>query len=239
MRIAASLAAIFALAGVTAGGPLAAQVLPQPGAENPRLQSVRWTPGQEIILTALPDTGLTVMLEPGEQVRRVAVDDQNTVEVRVSAELDSLLILPQVSSAGSGIVVQTDRRDYRFTLRTDTGLTAAYLVKIDYDDPGIQQPPEPAAQPAGLVWRYRVRGDTSVRPASISDNGIRTRIAFGPEQLLPAVFSIGPTGKEQVVNGYMRDGVFVIDRVYSQLVFRIDKDKATASRSKSREKTDG
>ncbi|MXP45962.1 hypothetical protein GRI43_00965 [Altererythrobacter luteolus] len=239
MRLAASLAAILALSSATASAPLAAQVLPQPSAENPRLQTVRWTPGQEIILTALPDTGLTVVLEPGEQVRRVAVDDQNTVEIRVSGELDSLLILPQVRSVGSGIVVQTDRRDYRFTLRTDTGLTAAYLVKVDYDDPGIKQPQEVTAKPAGIVWRYRVKGDTSVRPASISDNGIRTRIAFGPEQLLPAVFSIGPTGKEQVVNGYMRDGIFVIDRVYSQLVFRIDKDKATANRNKSGEKTDG
>jgi type IV secretion system protein VirB9 len=45
------------------------------------------------------------------------------------------------------------------------------------------------------------------------------------------VFAIGPTGDEQVVDGYMRDGLFVIDRVHEELVFRIDKAMATARRS--------
>ena len=55
-------------------------------------------------------------------------------------------------------------------------------------------------------------------------------IEYAPGQSLPAVFAIGPTGDEEVVDGYMRDGLFVIDRVHEELVFRIDKAKATARR---------
>ena len=47
---------------------------------------------------------------------------------------------------------------------------------------------------------------------------------------MPAVFGIGPTGQEEVVNGHMRGSLFTIDRVYGELVFRIDKARAEAHR---------
>jgi len=215
-----------------------AQILPNPSAENPRIQSIQWAPSQEVILTTLPKTGLTVMLEPGEQIRRVSVDDENRLEIRVSHERDSFLVLPLTEEQSSALLVQTDRRDYRFSVQSGAGLTAAYLVKFDF---GQSTPPtaEQPAMPTGESWSYRVRGDRSVRPASIQDDGVRTQIRFAADQALPAVFSIGPTGKEQVVNGYMRGSVFEIDRVHAELVFRIDKDKATARRSRSPEKNDG
>ena len=96
---------------------------------------------------------------------------------------------------------------------------------------GPPRPPvatQPATAPKGI---YRLRGDRSVRPLQIGDDGTRTRILFAPGQALPAIFAIGPTGDEEVVNGYMRGDAFEIDRVYERLVFRIDKDKATARRA--------
>lgn len=81
------------------------------------------------------------------------------------------------------------------------------------------------------LWNYRLKGDRTVLPQSISDDGRQTHIRFAPKQSLPAIFAIGPTGNEEVVNGHMRNDVFVIDRVHAELVFRIDKDKATARRN--------
>ena len=210
---------------------LSAQILPQPSAENPRIQSIEWTADQEVILTSLPRTGLTVLFEPGEQIKRVALDRQDQVDVRVSAEGDSILILPRIEDVAATLVVQSDRRDYRFTVQSARSLSAAYLVKFTYG--AVSEPlNQPPTSTTGEVWNYRLRGDRAVRPASIEDDGIRTRILFGPEQALPAVFAIGPTGDEQVVNGYMRGDVFVIDRVHRELVFRIDKKKATAKRNR-------
>ena len=84
--------------------------------------------------------------------------------------------------------------------------------------------------PGEPYWVWRMRGDRSVRPAWVADNGTSTMIAFAPGQALPAVFAIGPTGAEEVVNGHMRGTTYVIDRVYDQLVFRIDADRASARR---------
>lgn len=93
------------------------------------------------------------------------------------------------------------------------------------------QPQTPSALPGARVWNYRVSGDKAVRPAAITDDGVRTTIAFAEGVSLPAVFVIGPGGGEQLVNGYMRDGRFVIDEVWRELVFRIDGKKARAKRN--------
>lgn len=225
--------------------PLSAQVLPEPGATSPRIQTVRWEDGQTIQLTALPATGLTLLFEQGERIRRVEADPAN-VDARISSERDGLLLIPRSEGDIGAIDVVTDRRSYNFALRTGTDLMAAYLVRFvsGAPVPELQPPPPmpipgvppmqaPALTPLPGVesWSYRVRGDAAVRPQAITDDGIRTIIEFREGVPLPAVFAIGPAGDEQLVNGYMREGRFVIDEVWQELVFRIDARKATAKRS--------
>jgi hypothetical protein len=70
------------------------QVLPIPSDDNPRLQTAEWRAGERITITALPGTALTVMLEPGDEIRRVRVSDDRFWAIKVSSELDSFAILP-------------------------------------------------------------------------------------------------------------------------------------------------
>ncbi|WP_374406203.1 TrbG/VirB9 family P-type conjugative transfer protein [Pelagerythrobacter sp.] len=234
---------IAALAAALVAIPCAAQTMPRPDIDNPRLQTVQWSPGSEYLLTALPMTGLTVLFEPGEQVERVTLDAPRVFDVKVSAERDGLLVLPQIDGAAATMLVATDRRDYRMQLQTGEGLMAAYLVQFAYqpeaDAPFAEPVAESWSEPTGEVWTYRLSGDRAVRPLSISDDGRKTRIVFGPDQPLPAVFAIGPGGEEQVAGGYMRGEVYEIDRVWQELVFRIDKEKATAERRREPENADG
>jgi type IV secretion system protein VirB9 len=78
--------------------------------------------------------------------------------------------------------------------------------------------------------RYRISGERALRPAQIGDDGVHTYIIWTEEQALPAVFAISPTGTEEMVDGYMRQGIFTIDRIHQKLVFRIDKKAAKAER---------
>ena len=154
----------------------------------------------------------------------------------VSTENDSFQVKPLVNATPASLAVETDIRTYQFTLETGEGLQAAYLVRVG--QPQSTAPAETAASTqeiSDLDWSYRLRGDKSVRPASIRDNGEKTVIEYAPGQPLPAVFAIGATGDEEVVDGYMRGEQFVIDRVHQRLVFRIDKEKATARRNKRKE----
>lgn len=234
MQRLSSLASLLALLAPTA---LAAQIFPTPSPETPRIQSVDWRGGENIVLTALPQTSLTVMLEPGEIIQRATLGGNSAWSVAVSAESDSFQVTPQAGATPARLTVQTDARLYEFTLEMGQGLQAAYLVRLSYgQDISIAQPAIRSDEPiTQLDWSYRLRGDKSVLPISVRDNGVKTVIEYAPGQALPAVFAIGPTGDEEVVDGYMRGDLFVIDRVHQRLVFRIDKEKARARRNKDRD----
>lgn len=209
----------------------AAQGMPQPGADNPRVQTARWLEGESLRLTALPATPLTVMLEPGDEITRIVLDDDRSWAVKVSAELDSFIILPERGAPPTRLTVETARRIHQFEIQTGTGLMAAYLVRIDFAPPTAQSASDQAAiEPGARRWSYRLRGEREVRPFEIFDDGAKTWISFAPDQAMPAIFAIGASGEEEVVNGYTRGDHFVIDRVHEQLVFRIDKVKAVARR---------
>lgn len=210
--------------------PLVAQVVPDLPLDNPRVQSIRWEEGQQVLLTVMPSSGLTVMLETTEVIERVVSGDQNAFQVQVTPEANSFLILPRRSDGAARVAVTTNKRDYDFMVRTGTGLTAAYLVRFTYDD-GQSSLEIVNENSSHGRWSYRLRGDRDVLPVSVHDDAVRTFITYGPEQALPAVFAIGPTGAEETVNGYMRGERFVIDRVYSELVFRIDDERASARRN--------
>ena len=89
----------------------------------------------------------------------------------------------------------------------------------------------PSFEPLPITGEYRLSGEAALRPSRIGDDGERTYIEWGKYQSLPAVFGIGANGDEEVVDGYMREGVFTIDRVYTELVFRIDRKRAKARRT--------
>jgi type IV secretion system protein VirB9 len=208
-----------------------AQTSPVPGMDDPRLQTVTYDPSRPVRLVAFPGSTLTLMLLPGDRIERAVLSQQGAFEVRVTGAGDSLNIASLRPDAAATLVVDTRERRYEFDLATGQGLAAAYLVR--FVDPGLGPgAPDPVSPPPPLeiVGEYRLRGDRALRPVAIGDDGLRTWIEWGEYQALPAVFGIGPTGEEEVVDGYMRGGRFVIDRVYAELVFRIDRERASARR---------
>lgn len=227
----------WAFGAILISTPLVAEIIPEPGDATPRIQTVRWQPGETIQLTALPATALTVLFEPGEQVTGVEADS-SLVDARISSERDALLLLPLREGALGLLRVSTAGRSYEFSLRTGRDLMAAYLVRFESRPPALAAAPMPAPMPPAMMpssptdqtWTWRIKGDRAVQPAQITDDGVRTYITFTEGSALPAIFALGPTGEEQVVNGYMRGDRFVIDQVWSELVFRIDARKATARR---------
>lgn len=77
---------------------------------------------------------------------------------------------------------------------------------------------------------YRLSGEKSLRPSRIGDDGVHMYLEWSEDQALPAVFALNAIGEEEMVDGYMRAGIFTIDRVHRALVFRIGKKRASAER---------
>jgi type IV secretion system protein VirB9 len=212
--------------------PLSAETTPLPGADDPRLQTLVEQPGEPARLVAFPDASLTLIMRKGERVERVRLSDSSAFRVTLTGDNDSVSITPLSPGAVATMEVDTGSGSHVFSLETGRGLAAAYVVRVVDSSAVTEQetlqnsPPDLAA----MSGRYRVTGDRALRPTQIADDGAKTYIAWGSEQSLPAVLGIGPTGQEEVVAGHMRAGFFTIDRVYPQLVFRIDKQKTVATR---------
>ena len=207
----------------------AAQIAPAPGPDDPRLQTVSYDPARPVRLVIFPDASLTVMLLPGEQIEQVTVSDPSAFEARATGANDSLGIRPLRADATGTLLVDTAERRYEFELATGSGLAAAYVVRFVGSGTAATPPPVRPAAPA-ITGEYRLSGEQTLMPSKIGDDGTRTYLEWAAYQSLPAVFGIGFNGEEEVVDGYMRDGIFTIDRVYGELVFRIDKKRARARR---------
>ena len=209
-------------------GAAFAQQAPTPGFDDPRLQTVAYDPARPVRLVAFADATLTVMLLPGERIERIVLSDPAAFDVRVTGPGDGLNIAALRSDGAATLLVDTPLRRYEFDLATGDGLAAAYLVRF-VDPRGPARPAVETAQ-GPITGEYRLSGERALMPSRIGDDGRRTYLEWTEYQSLPAVFGIGTNGEEEVVDGYMRAGVFTIDRVYRELVFRIDRKRAKARR---------
>lgn len=215
----------------------AAQVRPQPGSGDPRLQSIEYRAEQIVTLEVATGYQLALEFAPDERIESVAVGDSGAWLVTPTKRGSHLFVKPAVEGVSTNMTVVTDARTYLFDLQPLPGPSPmmAYTVRFTYPKPADGAAASVMAQ-AVVETRYRVRGDRKLRPSAISDDGIKTYIRWPADVALPAVYGIDERGGETLVNGMMRDGLYVIDGVSEQLVFRIDNRIARAKREPVRKK---
>ena len=218
------------LLGLLLAMPAAAQLRPEPGPGDPRIQSVLYDANQVVQLQVATGYQLTVEFAPDERIENVAVGDSGAWQVTPNKRGDRLFIKAVGQGVTTNLTVVTDARTYAIELSPLFGAlpTMAYTVRFRYATPAaVTLVANDAALGPG---RYKLSGDKALRPAAIDDDGVHTYIAWGPDQTLPAIFAIDDKGNETLVNGMTREGRFVIDAVANKLVFRIDRQTAGAMR---------
>ena len=220
--------ALLALA-LAAAAPAAAQVRPQPGAGDPRIQVVDYDPAQVIQIQAAPGYQVTLEFGSDEQIENVAVGDSGAWQVSANRTGGHIFLKP-LQPIATNMTVVTSQRVYAFELVPLPGPSPdmAYWVRFRY--PGATTRQQSATAELVLEGRYRLSGETSLRPSRMSDDGEHTYIQFPRDAAIPAIYSVDERGTESLVNGMMRDDVYVIDAVVQRLVFRIDQHVAHATR---------
>ena len=216
--------------------PLAAQVQPRSAGGDPRVQVVDYSDDQVVQLQAMPGYQLTVEFGPDEQIESVAVGDSAAWQATPNRRGDHLFVKPIQAGISTNMTVVTSVRVYLFELTPFNGPTSeiAFTVRFSYPDAGSADATQQAEAEQILEGRYRVSGARSLRPSRISDDGRHTYIEWPRDRSIPAVYAIDAQGREALVNGMMRDDIFVIDSVAQRLVFRIDRATARATRVEQR-----
>jgi type IV secretion system protein VirB9 len=217
-------------------GPLHGQVQPQPGGGDPHLQVVDYREGQVIQLRGAPGYQLMLELSPDEQVQSVALGDSGAWQVSASKAGDRLFLKPVVPNSTTNMTVVTSVRVYAFDLAAASGASPEipYTVQFRYPAPKAESASGQYVDVAAVSRRlskYRIGGDRLLRPTSVSDDGQHTYIAWPSGVAIPAVYAPDRTGHEMLLNGMMgTDDVYVVDGVPQRLIFRIDREVASAER---------
>ena len=221
MRLA--LAALLALAPAS----LEAQVHPMPGSGDPRIQTVLYDGEQVVQLQGTPGFQIDVEFASDEAIENVAVGDSAAWQVTPNRRGDHLFVKPLIGGVTTNMTVVTSARTYFFELAPLATGEQAYTVRFRYPSAQTAAADGPAT---GVEGRYRLSGAHALRPSRIADDGVHTYIEWPHDASLPAVYALNSQGQETLVNGGMRDGLFVIDGISPRLVFRIDAEVARADR---------
>lgn len=218
------------LALLCATTPSIAQVDPRPVGSDPRIQVVDYDADQVVRIQAAPGYQVTLQFGSDERIENVAVGDSAAWQVTANQRGDLLFVKPVSDGAATNLTVATDVRLYTFELSPSFGGSEApFMVRFRYPA-AAEEVPGSTEQASAEQGRYRVSGSRALRPSGIIDDGVRTYIEWPERRALPAVFTIDDRGREALVNGNMRGGLYVIDSVLPQLLFRIDQRVARAVR---------
>ena len=217
--------------------PIQAQQVPVASGEDNRIAILHYAPGVQTQLHAIAGNELTVLLPRGEHVQKVSVGDPGAVRVVVPGNQDGIIVSALRPMNNVSLTVDTEQQVYAFTLMVSYEGQVPWIVRIErgatmtqaiFPSAPISGPPNLPRLPPG---EWSMKGDKALQPMMIRDDGAKVSIQWSGTQAIPAVFALDDRGQEQMVNGYMRGDVFVIDRVFEHLVFRIDKAMVRADRS--------
>ncbi len=215
------LGAFFLVLGSTA----TAEATRQEESHSARFLTIDFAAGIRSRMPTADDTSQSLLLAPGETIRFAAVSNPQVYSVTTWTTKDSLTVRTIGTAAPATLRIRSDMRSYEIELVPATAHEVPYVVSFNY-----LAEASPVAVASTPQSTYQQHGNSQLLPTLISDDGHKTYMQWHDDQPMPAVFAIGPSGGEEMVDGYMRDGVFTIDSVYSQFIFRIDGAKATAKR---------
>lgn len=208
-----------------------AQVRPQPGPGDPRVQTVTFAPDQVVQLQAAPGYQITVALNSDERIESIALGDGTAWQASANKRGDYLFVKPISAGVTTNMVVITDVRMYAFELVPAYGPMEGLPFAVRFIYPDIAPlGTEAASGEATTAGRYRLTGDKLLRPSAMADDGVRTQIEWPASASLPAIYAIGDDGVEVLATGQVRDGQVVVDRIARKFVFRQDRRVATATR---------
>ncbi len=209
--------------------PLTGEVVPTPGMADPRIQSVAYDPDEVVALRLAAGYAVTIRFSPDERIETVTLGDPGSWQAQANRRADALVVKPAPGALPTNLTVITDQRSYTFSLNEE-GLARRYQPYVlNFVYPAIPQGAEQAA--AEPSARYELKGDRELWPESISEDGQFTSLRWADDVTLPAVYREDTRGKLALVNGLMREGVFVLEGVPDRLVFIHGKARASAART--------
>ncbi len=193
---------------------------------DPRIQTLFYDSGRVFDLRVGSGYAAIVELAGDERVETIVVGNDMGWEVKPNRSGNRVIVRPLGSATTTNMVVVTDQRRYVFVISADGGGgSGAFVLRFSYP-PGQPGGPQQVRREAD----YRLKGNKTLYPIAMSDDGKRTMITWDLKTSLPAIFAIDERGHEALVNGRMVDGDYVVEGIARRYLFRLGKVRADATR---------
>lgn len=208
-------------------------------AGDARLVARRYNPDEVIRIEGRAGVQATISFGNDEHIENVAIGNSNSWQVTPNKRANVLFVKPLQARARTNLTVITDQHSYFFDLVASPTAQAIYALRFSYphgaNAPRQSQALAPA-QPAGaertvdpskLNFAWRTKGDSSLLPSRIYDDGSSVFLTWRQGARLPAILVRNQKGEEGPVNFTVRGDTMVVEGVPRQIVLRAGKDSAT------------
>lgn len=195
----------------------------------------KYAPNQLYKIYCRPGYLTDISLHAGEKVSFVGGGDTGSWAIN-SSTVDGvahIYLKPIVATSTTNLIITTNKRSYQLIVNTSDWYNP--MVRWSYDDEELQAQVNQANHDEATItdtmnvhsygslnFEYEVKGDSSMKPSMVFDDGEKTVIKFkSTPNKAPAIF-VREHGKKGVslVNFKIKDACYIIERVIDQAEIR-------------------
>jgi len=201
------------------------------GATDARIREMTYGADEVYRLKGYVGYQIDLEFERGEAFVGLGTGDIDSITF--AAQDNHLFLKPKAGGVDTNLTILTTRRTYHFDYTSTERRPepafgdVIYVLRFAYPPPAADHTAEKIergfAEAAKARWHnlnYGYRGSPELKPQSVWDDGVQTRLRFSPQQELPAVFLGNDDGSESLVNFNVEAGEIVVQRVSRHFVVR-------------------
>jgi type IV secretion system protein VirB9 len=210
---------------------------PVPGPGDPRIKEFMYDPNAIVGIRGQLGYELTIEFGADERIENVSIGDSLSWQVTPNRKATLLFLKPMSKANPTSMTVVTTQRIYSFLLSATESKTANAdtLLRLRFLYPAPKSmadllppppPPPPPPKPEDFNFSYEMKGQKTLYPVRVFDDGTLTYFQFDARNAAPAVFVIGADGKEEMANTRVSGDYTVADFIAERFILRYGKTQA-------------
>lgn len=213
--------------------PCVGEISPARAQGDARIRVAAYSPDEVYRIRGFVGFQIDLEFEAGESFVGLASGDIEALSF--VAQDNHLFLKPRAAAVGTNLTILTTRRHYQFyytatARRPNHGdPNLVYAVRFHYPPPPslasvsadvVEERLDAAPAMRALNWDYWYCGTPALRPIAASDDGVHTRLRFGSDSELPAIFVRNDDNTESLLNFSVDAGDIILHRLAHRLILR-------------------
>ncbi|WP_339332208.1 TrbG/VirB9 family P-type conjugative transfer protein [Aeromonas caviae] len=190
-----------------------------------RIQRVEYNPDDVIKVMVRKGTASVVQFAQDEKITGVGLGDPEAWNVSVIKNL--IFFRPTVDdNPDTNVAIVTNKRNYSFDL-ISTKKIPTYMLRFSYPKPenknllAARAKNIPCSDGGTVNGVYEARGDMSISPYQVWDDGRFTCLRWKNTKDLPIAYRVNSEGGEFLVNTHMENNTMVIHEIAPSFILRL------------------